>query len=174
MRVFEDYQIRFGLDQIQAGADAIWLGDCNASGHLISPDAYRDFAMEPASRVAEAYKDAGGIVFYHASEELPALIDLQAGAGFSILSVGPGVDIGQARDVVKGRVCLSGNVNPLTIIERGAPDDVRAEVERIVDQVSRHGGHVMNSGEMVPRDTPEDNVRAYVAATRTAWSRTRG
>jgi len=168
---FEDYQTRFGLDQIKAGADAIWFGDCNASGHLVSPDIYAQFAMESARRVSAAYKEAGGIVIYHASEELPALVDLQAGLGFSMLSIGPGLDIEEARGTVGGRVCLCGNVDPLEVLARGTPDAVRAEVERIVNNVSRYGGHIMNSGEMVPRDTPEENVRAFVEATRDAWTR---
>ncbi len=169
MKFFEEYQLRFGLDQINAGADALWFGDCNASGHLISPDIYRTFAMEPAHRASAGYQEAGGIVFYHASEELPAMIDLQANAGFSILSVGPGITLEAAREIVNGRVCLSGNVNPLSVLERGTPEQVRAEVERIVHNVSRHGGHVMNSGEMVPRDTPEENVRAFIEGARQAW-----
>lgn len=167
--IFEEYQIRFGLDQLRAGADAIWLGDCNASGHLISPDIYRDFALSPAKHVSDAYKEAGGIVIYHASEERSAMVDLQAGAGFSILSVGPGIEIETAREVVGGRVCLCGNVDPLEILYRGTPDAIRAEVERIVSSVSQKGGHIMNSGEMVPRDTPEDNVDAFVHATHKAW-----
>jgi len=171
MRFFENYQIRFGLDQLQAGADAIWFGDCNGSGHLISPDLYREFALEPARRVSDAYKEVGGVVMYHASEELPAMIDLQAGGGFSILSVGPGLAMEEARRVVGGRVCLSGNVDPLAVLARGTPGQVRQEVERIITRVSRHGGHVMNSGEMVPRDTPEGNVHAFVDAARAAWDR---
>ena len=166
---FETYQILFGLDQLKAGADAIWFGDCNASGHLISPQIYEDFALEPARRVSAAYRAANGIVIYHASEELPTMIDLQAGAGFSILSVGPGIDIEEARRIVNNRVCLCGNVDPLAVLQRGTPDQVRAEVDRIIRQVSRHGGHVMNSGEMVPRDTPEENIRAFVQATRELW-----
>jgi len=167
---FEDYQIQFGLDQIRAGADAIWFGDCNGSGHLISPEIYREFALEPARRVSAAYREQGGIVMYHASEELPAMVDLQAGAGFSILSVGPGLDIEEARRIAGDRVCLSGNVDPLTIICRGTPDDIRAEVARIIANVSRAGGHVMNSGEMVPRDTPEENVEAFVESARSLWT----
>ncbi len=170
-KVFEEYQIAFGLDQIRAGADALWFGDCNASGHLISPDNYKTFAMEPARRVSEAYKEAGGTVIYHASEELPVMVDLQADCGFSILSVGPGIGIEAARQIAGDRVCLSGNVDPIAVLANGAPDDVRAEVERIVANVSRHGGHVMNSGEMVPRETPEENVMAFMEATRQCWAK---
>jgi len=167
---FEDYQIRFGLDQMSAGADAIWFGDCNASGHLISPDIYREFALEPARRVSAAYREHGGIVMYHASEELPAMVDLQADAGFSILSIGPGLDIEEARKIAGNRVCLCGNVDPLAIICRGTPDDIQAEVARIIANVSRFGGHIMNSGEMVPRDTPERNVDAFVRSARNVWN----
>ena len=168
---FEDYQIRFGLDQIRAGADAIWFGDCNASGHLISPDNYREFAMEPARRVSAAYREAGGVVIYHASEENPAMVDLQADAGFSILSIGPGLDILEARKIARDRVCLCGNVDPIRILQNGTPDDVRQEVTRIVTNLTRHGGHLLNSGEMVPRDTPIENVQAYVEATYNAWKK---
>jgi len=146
-KVFEDYQSAFGLAQLEAGADAIWYGDCNASGHLISPDIYRAFALEPARRVSDAYQEAGGIVIYHASEELPALIDGQAGLGCSILRGGPGVDSEAAREIAGGRVCLSGNVDPLAVLARGTPDAVRAEVARIVE-----------------------NVHAFVAAARAAWA----
>lgn len=166
---FETYQTQFGLDQISAGADALWFGDCSASGHLISPAIYKEFAVEPARRTCERYRAAGAVVMYHASEEVSAMVELQAGAGFSILSVGPGIDIEEARRIVTGRVCLSGNVDPLRVLARGTPDDVRKEVERIVRTVSVHGGHVMNSGEMVPRETPEENVRSFVETARTAW-----
>jgi uroporphyrinogen decarboxylase len=166
---FEEYQTQFGLAQLEAGADALWFGDCNASGHLISPDTYKEFAMEPARRVSSVYQEAGGIVIYHASEELPACVDLQADAGFSILSVGPGLAIEEARKTCGDRVCLSGNVDPIAVLANGSPDDVRSHVERVVQNVSRHGGHVMNSGEMVPRHTPEENVQVFMETARAAW-----
>ncbi len=169
VRFFEDFQLRFGLDQIRAGADAIWFGDCNASGHLISPDNYREFALEPAKRVSEAYQVAGAVVIYHASEELAAMVDIQADMGFSILSVGPAINIEEAKRIVGDRVGLSGNVDPLRILARGTPEQVRDEVRRVVQNVSVQGGQVMNSGEMVPRETPEENARAFVEATRQAW-----
>jgi len=170
---FEEYQTRFGLDQIEAGADAIWFGDCNASGHLISPEVYAEFALEPARRVCQAYREAGAVVIYHASEELPAMVDLQAGGGFSILSVGPGIDIEEVKGIVGNRVCLSGNIDPIAVLANGTPERVREEVGRVVRNVSRYGGHVMNSGEMAPRDTPEENVRAFVETARQVWESVR-
>jgi uroporphyrinogen decarboxylase len=171
LKVLGEYQRRFALDQIRAGADALWLGDCNASGHLISPDLYREFAQEPARQLSTACREAGCEVIYHASEELLPMLDLQADAGFSVLSVGPGVDLARARDAVGRRVCLCGNVDPIAVLARGTPEAVRGAVVRTVDMISRRGGHILNSGEMVPRDTPEANLRAFVEAGRQAWQR---
>jgi uroporphyrinogen decarboxylase len=167
LRFFTEYQSRFGLDQIKAGADAIWLGDCNASGHLISPSVYREFAFKSASVVAKAYRAAGGFVHCHNSEEQPAMLEVLADVGFSIINCGPGINLTVARKAVGNRCCLSGNVNPILTLMNGTPEAVRAEVRNILATVSVHGGHVMCSGEMVPRATPEANIRAFVEETRT-------
>lgn len=171
LQVLGEYQLRFGLDQIAAGADALWVGDCNASGHLISPGLYREFAQEPASRLSRGLRAAGADVFYHASEESPAMLDLQADAGFSVLSVGPGLPLAEARGIVGRRVCLCGNVDPIAVLSQGTPEMVRAAVEQTVATISATGGHILNSGEMVPRDTPEANIQAFVDAGRSAWRR---
>lgn len=36
VKFFIELQTMWGCVQIEAGSDAIWFGDCNASGHLIS------------------------------------------------------------------------------------------------------------------------------------------
>jgi uroporphyrinogen decarboxylase len=170
LKVFVDYQTAFGLDQIKAGADAIWLGDCNASGHLISPEIYREYALGPAREVAAAYREAGGIVHSHNSEENPALLAAQVDADFSIINCGPGIDMTEARRAVGPEQCLSGNVDPIETLMRGTPEQVRESVLKIIETVSADGAHIMCSGEMVPRDTPEENLAAFVQATRDGWA----
>jgi uroporphyrinogen-III decarboxylase len=48
MKALTGVEIDFAVAQLEAGADAIWLGDANASSHLISVDMYKQFALEPA------------------------------------------------------------------------------------------------------------------------------
>ena len=169
LKVFVDYQIAFGLDQIQAGADALWLGDCNASGHLISAEMYTDYAFGPAREVCAAYREAGCVVHAHNSEERPALLSAQKEAGFSIINCGPGIDMLDARAAVGPGQCLSGNVDPIEVLMRGSPSEVREAVLGLINRVSVHGGHIMCSGEMVPRDTPAANLEAFVQAIRDGW-----
>lgn len=108
------------------------------------------------------------------SEESPGMLATQVAADFSIINCGPGIDMQEARQAVGPEQCLSGNVDPIETLMRGSPEQVSEEVSRIIETVSSKGAHIMCSGEMVPRDTPEENLAAFVQATRDAWARVGG
>ncbi len=161
LEFFVELQTRFGKAQFEAGAHAIWFGDCNASSHLISPASYKQWAFEPAKRVTEEYIKSGGLVFYHASEEgksLPVMTEL----GVSALSPGPGIDVADALAVTRGKVCFVGNLDPIGVIMNGTPEDVKRETTRIVEAGKKIEGFMFNAGEMIPRDTPEQNMRMMI------------
>ena len=167
-RYFIDLEIEFGLAQFEAGADMIWYGDCWASGHLLSPSAYANEALPVMAEVVEAYK-GHGLTILHASEENPKYVDLMAGAGLDIVSVGPEADLAVCHDTIKGRCALMGNVDPIGQLMNGTPESVSAQVEGILRNVSVRGGHLIDSGEMVPRDTPEENMMAFGETVRRIW-----
>jgi uroporphyrinogen decarboxylase len=166
LRFFVEVQTEFGLAQREAGADAVWFGDCNASGHLMSERYYEDFALPYVTECVREYDKAGLWSIYHASEEKEGHLRLQAGSGVSILSVGPGLDMARAKEIAGGRVCLIGNLDPVNVLMNGAPDRVAAEAERIMTAGKHGGGYIFNTGEMVPRDTPVENMEAMLRAAR--------
>ncbi len=112
------------------------------------------------------YDKAGLWSIYHASEEKEGHLKLQASSGVSILSVGPGLDMARAKEIVGDKVCLIGNLDPVNVLMNGTPDRVAAETERIMTVGRRGGGYIFNTGEMVPRDTPVENVEAMLRAAR--------
>jgi uroporphyrinogen decarboxylase len=97
------------------------------------------------------------------------MLEVLADVGFSIINCGPGIQLTEARKAVGRRACLSGNVDPILTLMNGTPEAVRADVRRILQTISLQGGHLLCSGEMVPRATPEANVRAFIEEARTAW-----
>jgi len=161
-----DMQSAFARAQIEAGAHAIWLGDCNASTHLISPAMYRNFALPEAKRVVQAIHDAEGICICHNSEERLAGLEAQAEQGVDILSMGPGIDLAEAKKALGDKVCLVGNIDPIGMLERGTPQAIREEVKRLMEVGRPGAGWIFNSGEMIPRDTPEANMAALRDAVR--------
>ena len=126
-------QTSWALAQLDAGAHALWLGDCNAMSNLISAEHYKRFALEPCARVVEACRKAGGLVFLHNSEERAAHIELSIATGADVINVGPGIEIGAAKNILRGQACLGGNLEPISLLMNGAPEAVAAEAERIMD-----------------------------------------
>ncbi len=73
------------------------------------------------------------------------------------------VDLALARSIVGDRACVIGNVDPVTVLLQGTPEQVRAVSEQCL-RAGRGGGDVLGSGCVVPRITPLDNIRAMVGA----------
>jgi MtaA/CmuA family methyltransferase len=167
LRFAEEAAISYGLAQIAAGAHAIWLGDCNASTHLISVDHFRQWALEPCARVCATLKEAGALVFLHNSEETIAGLKAQAETLPSALSVGPGLDIGRARASI-GSVALIGNLDPVRLLQRGSASQVAAETDRQV-RLAVGGAMIFNSGECVPREAKGPNLHTMVDTARKVW-----
>ncbi len=163
---FAEFQKMWGIAQLKAGADAIWLGDCNAMSRLISAEQYRNFAFDSCKKVVGAYNEAEGLTFLHNSEESIPHLELETQLGASVISVGPGIEIGKAEETVKGKTCLMGNLDPVNILMNGTAEQVSKETERIITAGKINGGYLFDTGEMVPRDTPEENMRAMIKAAR--------
>lgn len=169
---FVELQARYIAAQVQAGAHAIWLGDCNAFSGMLSLEQYRSLALPSCQRLVARARAAGAIVHLHNSEiSIPYLL-AEAEAGPDIINCGPAADAAQVHQALAGRCCASGNLDPIEVLLRGTPEEVAAETERLV-RLGADGGWLFNTGEMVPRDTPEENIRAMVATVRETWQRLR-
>ena len=162
---FVELMTIWGIAQLDAGADAIWLGDCVASSGFLSPQHYADFAVEPAERVSDALRDHGGIVIYHAGEESLDHLRLAA-PHFEIINVGEGIDLAQVKAELGDQVCLSGNANPIGLMNCSDLAQVEAQTRRIVESGKPGGGYVFNTGEGIPRQTRPEVVRTMVQAAR--------
>ncbi len=162
MNFMAELQSDYGVAQKLAGADAVWFGDCNASSHLMGPRHYTEFAAPYAHKVADVYKQAGLHSIYHASEENLEHLKIQASIGFSALSIGPGLDIAIAKAAVGDNICLFGNIDPVNILMRGTVEQTELEAARIINAGRVGGGYIFNTGEMVPRDTPIENMEAML------------
>ncbi len=57
-------------------------------------------------------------------------------------------DIFKAKEVLGDRVCLRGNV-PLSMLCTGTPDDVRNYCRKLIDNVGKNGGFIMDAAAVV-------------------------
>jgi len=169
---FVEWQIAWGKAQIDAGAHAIWLGDCVAGSAFLSTEHFEQFALEPAKRVCAALKAHGGLVFYHTGDKSLAHLELMTRIEPSALNVGEGIDIAKVKQAIGNRMCLLGNIDGMLTLERGSRDDVERETKRIVGAGKPGGGYILNSGEGIPFDTPPENIEMMFKTARACGSYT--
>jgi uroporphyrinogen decarboxylase len=163
---FVELQSRYIEAQLEAGAHAIWLGDCNAFSGFLSLEQYRKFAFPSCKKLVERAQGQGAIVHLMNSEvSLPYLL-AEAELGVDIVNLGPGADVAEVRKAFTGKCCFSGNLDPIEVLMRGTPEQVAAEAERIFEIGNSAGGFLFSTGEMNPRDTPVENMKAMIEAVR--------
>lgn len=165
---FVEAQAAYIRAQVEAGADAVWMGDCNAFSAMLSVEQYREHALPSCRELVKRAHDCGALVHLHNSEvSVPHLL-AECELGADIVNVGPAADIAAVRGALTGKACFTGNLDPIEVLMRGTPERVARETERIVAIGASAGGYMFNTGEMNPRDVPAENMRAMVAAARRA------
>ena len=166
MEFFCEVQIEFGNAQIEAGADGLWHGDCNGSSNILSLPVYQDLVFEPLKKVLAATQ---GLRFLYSGEKDPKYVDVMADAGADVLGVTYEADLAACHEVINGRCALIGHLHPIEHFMNGTPESVSTATEHILRTVSTKGGHLINSGDAVPHQTPAENMIAYLDAVRRVW-----
>jgi MtaA/CmuA family methyltransferase len=157
--------------QVEAGAHAIWIGDCNAFSGMLSLDQYRQHAFPSCKRLVDKAHEFGALVHLHNSEVSVPYLLAEADLGVDIINCGPAADMTEVRRAMTGKSCFSGNLDPIEVLLRGTPEQVAEEAERIVKTCYPNGGYVFCTGEMNPRDVPVENMKVMIEAARRASER---
>jgi len=145
----------------EAGVDALVMKDSFASSSMISPDHYREFAFAP-EREAIAGLGAGIPVILHiCRNSMPILADM-AGTGAAVLEIDSPVDLAAAKKAVGGQVILKGNIDAVSVIEKGNTADVEAAVAAAMAAAKAGGGFILSTGDSIPLPSPEENLAALV------------
>jgi len=137
-------------------------------GPIFSPDFLQEYHFPYVTRLADAWHEHGVAVLYHSDGNwkrvIPALVACHVD-GFYCLEPNCGMDIVELKTAWPDMV-WAGGVDGVDLMERGAPEQVRAEVERHIratDALNTGGLFVASSSEINPPIPPE-NFRAMVEA----------
>ena len=163
MEYWNEFYKRYIKAQQDAGADAIWLGDCNAFSSMVSVPQYVEHIL-PVTRdlVTFCEKELNIMMWMHNSETELEHVMSHMPLGLSFESIGPDGNIEEIRKATIGKQPISGNLDPIKLLLNGNPDSISADVERIMKICKPGGGFIFNSGEMNPRDIPEENMDTYM------------
>ena len=155
----------FAKAQKDAGAHATSIGDALAGPNLISPDMYREFALEPERALVKEVQEYGIPFSIHICGNTNSIIEDMGTTGAKIIEVDWLLDMQQARELVPSSTVLMGNINPSFPLVLGNSDDIYQAVKDLI-AATKGNGFFISSGCAMGRNTPPENFKAFVSASR--------
>jgi len=152
--------------------DIIKIGDDLGTQEslLMSPRMYRSI-LKPvhADYIRFIRELTSAKVFFHTDGDVFPLIDDFIEMGIDVLnpiqtSAGKMADLEELKARWGDQLTFCGGIDTQRILPRGTPDEVRAEVQRVIKILAPGGGYMVSSVHTVMNDVPAENVLAMVDA----------
>ena len=141
--------------QIDCGADMVQVFDTWVG--CMGEDDYRRFVFEPTRRAIQGLGDTPVLLFARSSS---ALLEAMVDIGPSGLAIDWTVSPERARQLVAGKMCLQGNLDPVWLF--ADRDTVIEKTRQVLDRFGSEPGHIFNLGHGILPETPVENARAVV------------
>jgi [methyl-Co(III) methanol-specific corrinoid protein]:coenzyme M methyltransferase len=155
MDALKEVTVKFALAQIEAGADALCVGD-HATRDLCAPEAYRDFLLPVHRELAERIPCP---LVLHICGDTSDRIGYIRETGVSCFHFDSKVPAATARGLAGEKLSLMGGTSNLTVIRSGSVEAVRADVR----EKHAAGIDIIGPECAVPLDAPFRNMVALAA-----------
>lgn len=138
------------------------IADMAASGDLVSRQHFAEFALPYLQMLIADTRSKGAQTLLHICGDTYDKLDLLADTGAGCISIDHKVDIGGAKEILRGRSCLAGNVDPVRVLLQGTPADVEAACRDCLAEGAAGGGFILMPGCDIPPSVPEENLRVFL------------
>lgn len=155
--------LRFGLAQIEAGADVIAISDPSGTGEILGPKYFEEFAVRCLNRLVNAFREKGVGTIVHICGQMSPVYGQVRQINSHALSFDAIVSMKEAREQLPDRV-LMGNVSTYAL-EFGQPDKIKALAKTCLS----NGVDLLAPACGLGMKTPADNERALLAAVKEVY-----
>jgi uroporphyrinogen decarboxylase len=163
-----DYNVALVEQAVEHDIDSVHFGDDWGSqrGLLMGPKLWERFLAPRLARQYAAVKSAGKYVTIHScgkvQEVFPRLVEIGVDC-FNPFQ--PEVmDVYEMKRRHGARLSFWGGVSTQRLLPYGTPDEVRAEVKRLIAEVGRGGGYILAPAHSIPGDARPENIMALIEA----------
>lgn len=148
--------------------DAIHLGDDWGQQHglIMGPDLWRKFIKPCIKRMYARVKSHGKFVSIHSCGDVHEVFGDLIDIGLDIFNpFQPEVmDVVEMKKQFGKHLTFHGGISTQKTLPYGTPDDVRAEVRWLIENIGKDGGYVACPAHCIPGDVPLENMLALVEA----------
>lgn len=149
--------------QIKAGVQVVMLFD--TWGGMLTAQQYQIFSLHYMQKIL------AHLIKEYAGQKIPAIIFTKGGGQWlekmaeidcDVIGIDWTVNLNHARAAVGNKVAIQGNMDPAILYR--TPDEIQAEVARILNEFGSGSGHVFNLGHGIPQDVSPEHVAVLVDA----------
>ncbi len=170
MELITDWWVRVvenALDDAGEYIDVANFGDDlgTQQSTIFDPRLYRELVKPHHARMFTTIKDRSGAkALLHSCGAVSALFDDFIEVGIDAVNPVQVRAKGMAPERLKAEygdhLTFWGAIDTQRVLPFGTPDEVRAEVRRVIDILGRGGGYVLNSVHNIQADVPPENIAA--------------
>jgi uroporphyrinogen decarboxylase len=146
--------------------DVISLADPTASGDLISKKQFETFALPYLKKFTDWARSKNAHTLVHICGNTTDRLDLFPQTGASCISLDHKTDIAKAKEILHGKMCFAGNVDPVNIILQGSVQDVEDACKNVIQTAGTEGGFVLMPGCDIPPTVPYENIQKFIQVAR--------
>ena len=152
--------IRFGVAQVEAGADIIAIADPSGTGEILGPKHFAEFAVPYIEKLQRACQEAGARTIVHICGQMHSVYQQIAEVHANALSFDAVVPLKEARENLPGRVIM-GNVSTFAIEMSGVD-----KVQTLTRACMRNGSDIVAPACGLGMGSPSASVRAVLETVR--------
>lgn len=146
--------------------EVISLADPTASGDLISKRQFERFALPYLKKFTDWARSKNVHTLVHICGNTTDRLDLFPLTGASCISLDHKTDIARAKEVLHGKMCFAGNIDPVKVMLQGTVQDVEEHCRRVITTAGTDGGFVLMPGCDIPPTVPYENIEKFIEVAR--------
>ncbi|MDP8221315.1 MAG: uroporphyrinogen decarboxylase family protein, partial [Candidatus Stygibacter frigidus] len=150
-----------------AGAQAICFLEPTAS--LLSPLQATEFSLDYLTQLISTTSDLELDSIIHICGNTSSIIELMTQTGASAISLdspATGIVLSDIFNKFSSLPVLMGNINPSGAILTGTPQEVRSEVDNLLDSMKDVPDFILSTGCDLPQESSLTNIKAFFDAAR--------
>lgn len=146
--------------------DAMRFGDDwgMQTGLQMGPKSWREFIKPRLQQMYGLVKSKGKFVFIHSCGKVDSVFPDLIACGVDVFNpFQPEVmDVYAVKRAYGDRLSFYGGISTQRTLPYGTPDEVQAEVRRLLEGIGRSGGYIASPAHDIPADARPENIAAMI------------
>lgn len=160
LEFLSDNCIRYGTALIKAGADLIVIADPSATGEILGPRFFKEFALPYLNKMADRMHALGKPVIVHICGNVAPIYGALNGLSAECVSVDSAVDMADAKANLPSKK-LMGNIST-RLLQNGTPEHIQMASKNLIDV----GVDILAPACGISAKTPVNHIKAMSLAAK--------